>query len=117
MFLYNTSNLLILTLEKIIFYDDRNVQGRFHECDNDSSDWYTCFRRCSSSRVEGGFWVIYESPSYRGYQYVLAGHRRHHQVLSHWLQHILIPKRQNRLIVNDKTTYTAAGKYQRQAYR
>ncbi|XP_028995432.1 gamma-crystallin S-1-like [Betta splendens] len=59
-------------MEKITFYEERNFQGRFHECDDDSSDLLTYFRHCNSIRVEGGFWVIYERPNYMGYQYVLA---------------------------------------------
>ncbi|XP_049426691.1 gamma-crystallin S-1-like isoform X2 [Epinephelus fuscoguttatus] len=63
---------MYMTLHHIIFYEDRNFQGRFHECDNDSSDLHTYLSRCNSIRVEGGFWVIYERPNYMGYQYVLS---------------------------------------------
>ncbi|KAM3584957.1 uncharacterized protein V6R79_003706 [Siganus canaliculatus] len=59
-------------MEKIIFYEDRNFQGRFHECDNDSSDLHSYLSHCNSIRVEGGFWVIYERPNYMGYQFVLS---------------------------------------------
>ncbi|CAI5638148.1 unnamed protein product [Oreochromis niloticus] len=69
---YITPNLLISTMEKIIFYEDKNFQGQSHECDNDSSDLHTYFPRCNSIRVEGGFWVVYERPNYMGYQYVLS---------------------------------------------
>ncbi|XP_056227063.1 gamma-crystallin M2-like [Seriola aureovittata] len=56
----------------VISYEDRNFQGRFHECNNDSSELHVHFSRCSSIRVEGGFWVIHERPNYMGYQYVLS---------------------------------------------
>lgn len=68
---------------QIIFYEDRNFQGRFHESDNDSSDLHSYFSHCNSIRVEGGFWVIYERPNYMGYQYVLnPGEYPDYQ---HWL--------------------------------
>uniref|UniRef100_A0A8C7JXT2 Gamma-crystallin S-1-like n=1 Tax=Oncorhynchus kisutch TaxID=8019 RepID=A0A8C7JXT2_ONCKI len=56
----------------ITFYEDRNYQGRYYECDSDSSDLHTFFSRCNSVRVEGGFWVVYERPNYMGFQYVLT---------------------------------------------
>lgn len=57
---------------QIIFYEDKNFQGRYYECDNDSSNLQRYFNHCNSIRVEGGFWVIYERPNYMGYQYVLC---------------------------------------------
>ncbi|XP_069020036.1 gamma-crystallin S-1-like [Embiotoca jacksoni] len=70
-------------MEKIIFYEDRNFQGRHHECDNDSSDLHSYFGRCNSIKVEGGFWVVYERPNYMGNQYVLCpGEYPDYQ---HWL--------------------------------
>lgn len=77
-------NVLIFIFSKIIFHEDRNFQGRFHECDNDSGDLHTYFSRCNSVKVEGGFWVIYERPNFMGYQYVLSPgeYPDHHQVLS-----------------------------------
>uniref|UniRef100_H2SS58 Beta/gamma crystallin 'Greek key' domain-containing protein n=1 Tax=Takifugu rubripes TaxID=31033 RepID=H2SS58_TAKRU len=56
----------------IVFYEDKNFQGRFYESNNDSSDLQGYLNRCNSIRVEGGFWVIYEKPNYMGYQYVLS---------------------------------------------
>lgn len=61
-----------LYIFQIIFYEDKKFQGRFHECNNDSSDLQGYLNRCNSIRVEGGFWVIYERPNYMGYQYVLS---------------------------------------------
>ncbi|XP_068576001.1 gamma-crystallin S-1-like [Cebidichthys violaceus] len=71
MYIKNKKNLFVYFF-KIIFYEDRNFQGRFHECDNDSSDLHTYISRCNSIRVEGGFWVTYERPNYMGYQYALS---------------------------------------------
>ncbi|XP_043916645.1 gamma-crystallin M2-like isoform X1 [Protopterus annectens] len=57
---------------KIIFYEDRNFQGRHYECANDSADLHSYFSRCNSIRVESGCWMIYEHPNYGGYQYFLS---------------------------------------------
>ncbi|KAL6484736.1 hypothetical protein MHYP_G00067810 [Metynnis hypsauchen] len=61
-----------MTMEKIVFYEDRNFQGRSYECKGDSSDLHSYFSRCNSVKVEGGWWVLYERPNYMGYQYILA---------------------------------------------
>ncbi|XP_041116490.1 gamma-crystallin M2-like [Polyodon spathula] len=57
---------------KIIFYEDRNFQGRCYECSSDCPDLHSYFSRCNSVRVESGCWVLYERPNYTGYQYVLT---------------------------------------------
>ncbi|KAM4698462.1 gamma-crystallin-3-like [Rhinophrynus dorsalis] len=56
---------------KIIFYEDKNFQGRSYECSSDCTDLHSFFSRCNSIRVESGPWMIYEHPNYRGYQYFL----------------------------------------------
>ncbi|XP_072115856.1 gamma-crystallin S-1-like [Mobula birostris] len=56
----------------IIFYEDRNFQGRHYECSSDSADLSPYFSRCNSIRVESDWWVLYERPNYMGYQYVLS---------------------------------------------
>ncbi|XP_052461947.1 crystallin, gamma S4 [Carassius gibelio] len=61
-----------MTTESIVFYEDRNFQGRSYECKGDTSDLHSFFSRCNSAKVEGGFWVLYEWPNYMGYQYVLT---------------------------------------------
>lgn len=63
---------LFLLSVQIIFYEDKNFQGRYYECDNDFSDLHRYLNHCNSIRVEGGYWVIYERPNYMGYQYVLS---------------------------------------------
>ncbi|XP_072115861.1 gamma-crystallin S-1-like [Mobula birostris] len=57
---------------RIIFYEDRNFQGRHYECSSDSADLSPYFSRCNSIRVESDWWVLYERPNYMGYQYVLS---------------------------------------------
>ncbi|XP_029927074.1 gamma-crystallin B-like [Myripristis murdjan] len=56
---------------KIIFYEDRNFQGRCHECSSDCPELSPHFSHCNSIRVDSGAWVLYERPNYMGYQYIL----------------------------------------------
>ncbi|XP_029936322.1 gamma-crystallin M2-like isoform X1 [Myripristis murdjan] len=58
-----------MTMGKIIFYEDRNFQGRSHECISDCADLHSYFNRCNSIRVENGCFMIYERPNYLGNQY------------------------------------------------
>ncbi|OCT97676.1 hypothetical protein XELAEV_18009905mg, partial [Xenopus laevis] len=55
----------------IFFYEERNFQGRHYECGADCSDLSSYFNRCNSIRVEGGNWILFEHPSYKGHQYYL----------------------------------------------
>ncbi|XP_053494320.1 gamma-crystallin M2-like [Ictalurus furcatus] len=59
-------------MSKIIFYEDKNFQGRSYECETDCPDMQPHFTRCNSVRVDSGCWVLYEKPNYTGYQYVLT---------------------------------------------
>ncbi|XP_031438805.1 crystallin, gamma MX [Clupea harengus] len=56
---------------KIIFYEDRNFQGRNYECAGDCAEMHTHLSRCNSIRVDSGSFVAYEKPNYMGYQYML----------------------------------------------
>ncbi|XP_029980550.1 gamma-crystallin M3-like [Sphaeramia orbicularis] len=56
---------------KIIFYEDRNFQGRSYECDSDCSDMSSHLSRCNSCRVKSGCFVVYDHPNYMGMQYFL----------------------------------------------
>lgn len=62
----------VLSWIQIIFYEDKNFQGRSYECDTDCPDMHPHFSRCNSIKVESGCWVLYEKPNYTGYQYVLT---------------------------------------------
>ncbi|XP_041056875.1 gamma-crystallin S-1-like isoform X2 [Carcharodon carcharias] len=61
-----------MALGLVIFYEDRNFQGRYYECSSDSADLSPYFSRCNSIRVMSDWWVVYERPNYMGYQYVLS---------------------------------------------
>uniref|UniRef100_F6TF27 Beta/gamma crystallin 'Greek key' domain-containing protein n=2 Tax=Xenopus tropicalis TaxID=8364 RepID=F6TF27_XENTR len=56
---------------KIIFYEDKNFQGRCYECSSDCADLHSYFNRCNSIRVNSGCWMLYERPNYLGHQYFL----------------------------------------------
>uniref|UniRef100_A0AAZ3Q5M1 Beta/gamma crystallin 'Greek key' domain-containing protein n=1 Tax=Oncorhynchus tshawytscha TaxID=74940 RepID=A0AAZ3Q5M1_ONCTS len=58
-------------VSKIIFYEDKNFQGRHYECSNDCAEMHNHFSRCNSIKVDSGCWVAYEKPNYTGYQYML----------------------------------------------
>uniref|UniRef100_A0A3B4G543 Gamma-crystallin M3-like n=1 Tax=Pundamilia nyererei TaxID=303518 RepID=A0A3B4G543_9CICH len=55
----------------IIFYEDRNFQGRSYECMSDCSDMSSYLNRCNSCRVENGCFMVYDRPNYMGNQYFL----------------------------------------------
>lgn len=59
-------------LFQIVFYEDKNFQGRYFECNSDCPELNTYFSHCNSVRVESGAWVLYERPNYLGYQYILT---------------------------------------------
>ncbi|XP_075466159.1 gamma-crystallin C-like [Ascaphus truei] len=56
---------------KIIFYEDRNFQGRSYECSTDHPELQPHFNACNSVRVDNGCWMLYERPHYMGHQYFL----------------------------------------------
>ncbi|KAM8858028.1 gamma-crystallin M3-like [Synchiropus picturatus] len=56
---------------KIIFYEERNFQGRSYECMNDCPELFSYLSRCQSCRVDNGWFVIYDRPNYMGNQYFL----------------------------------------------
>ncbi|XP_045928066.1 gamma-crystallin M2-like [Micropterus dolomieu] len=57
---------------KIVFYEDKNFQGRYYECSSDCPELNIHINRCNSVRVESGAWVLFERPNYLGYQYILT---------------------------------------------
>ncbi|XP_045917848.1 gamma-crystallin M3-like isoform X1 [Micropterus dolomieu] len=57
---------------KIIFYEERNFQGRSYECSSDCSEIASHLSQCSSCRVESGKFMVYDQPNYMGQQYLLT---------------------------------------------
>ncbi|XP_037333518.1 gamma-crystallin M3-like [Pungitius pungitius] len=60
-----------MAVGKIIFYEDRNFQGRSYETGSDCSELTSHLSRCNSCRVESGLFVVYEKADFAGQQ-VLA---------------------------------------------
>ncbi|XP_034037498.1 gamma-crystallin M3-like isoform X2 [Thalassophryne amazonica] len=56
---------------RIIFYEDRNFQGRTHECSSDCADINMYLNRCSSCRVDSGCFMVYDQPNFMGNQIFL----------------------------------------------
>uniref|UniRef100_A0AAR2JIS5 Beta/gamma crystallin 'Greek key' domain-containing protein n=1 Tax=Pygocentrus nattereri TaxID=42514 RepID=A0AAR2JIS5_PYGNA len=56
---------------QIIFYEDRNFQGRSYECSSDCSDMSPYLSCCHSCRVESGCFMVYDRPNYMGNQYFI----------------------------------------------
>ncbi|XP_036396425.1 gamma-crystallin M2-like [Megalops cyprinoides] len=95
-------------MSKIIFYEDKNFQGRSYECNTDCADMQSHFSRCNSIRVESGCWVLYERPNYMGYQYVLT--RGEYPEYQRWMGY-------NDCICSCRTfSYTTDGAYRIRIY-
>ncbi|XP_061430249.1 gamma-crystallin S-like [Lethenteron reissneri] len=56
---------------KIIFYEERNFQGRRYECSQETTNTSPFLSRCNSIRVESGAWVVFERADFKGYMYIL----------------------------------------------
>ncbi|KAM4602108.1 gamma-crystallin M3-like [Polymixia lowei] len=56
---------------RIIFYEERNFQGRSYDCSSDCSDINTHLSRCNSCRVENGCFVVYDRANFAGNQMLL----------------------------------------------
>uniref|UniRef100_A0A3Q2CMG3 Beta/gamma crystallin 'Greek key' domain-containing protein n=1 Tax=Cyprinodon variegatus TaxID=28743 RepID=A0A3Q2CMG3_CYPVA len=57
--------------KNIIFYEERNFQGRSHECGSDCADIQVHLNRCNSCRVENGCFVVYDRTNFMGNQVFL----------------------------------------------
>lgn len=66
-----TRHIVPFNLYQIIFYEDKNFQGRSYECSNDCTDLHSYFSRCNSIKVESGCFMIYERPNFMGHQYFM----------------------------------------------
>ena len=56
---------------QIIFYEDRNFQGRSYETSSDCPELTSYLSRCHSCRVESGCFMVYERPNFMGNQYFM----------------------------------------------
>nr|XP_020476547.1 gamma-crystallin M3-like isoform X1 [Monopterus albus] len=59
---------MLMILSEIIFYEDRNFQGRSYETSSDCAELTSYLSRCSSCRVESGCFMVYERSNYMGHQ-------------------------------------------------
>ncbi|XP_040004440.1 gamma-crystallin M3-like [Xiphias gladius] len=57
-----------MTMGKIIFFEERNFQGRSYECMSDCADMSSFLTRCQSCRVESGCFMVYDRPNFVGNQ-------------------------------------------------
>ncbi|XP_032804582.1 gamma-crystallin S-like [Petromyzon marinus] len=58
-------------MRKIIFFEERDFKGRHFEYSQDCMNLASNLSRCNSIRVEGGAWVIYERPDFKGNMYIM----------------------------------------------
>ncbi|KAM3870184.1 gamma-crystallin M2-like [Diretmus argenteus] len=58
-------------MSRIVFYEDRNFQGRSYECSSDCADMSSYLSRCHSCRVERGCFMFYDRTNYMGNQYFM----------------------------------------------
>uniref|UniRef100_A0A8D3AR32 Crystallin, gamma M2b n=3 Tax=Scophthalmus maximus TaxID=52904 RepID=A0A8D3AR32_SCOMX len=67
----NMSNTGMNMRGKIIFYEEKNFQGRSYECMSDCSDMTSYLSRCHSCRVESGCFMVYDRPNFMGNQFFM----------------------------------------------
>uniref|UniRef100_A0A667WVX9 Gamma-crystallin M3-like n=1 Tax=Myripristis murdjan TaxID=586833 RepID=A0A667WVX9_9TELE len=63
------SGSLSCSLRHIIFYEDRNFQGRSYETSTDCPELTSFLSRCNSCRVESGCFMVYDRANFMGNQY------------------------------------------------
>ncbi|CDQ81026.1 unnamed protein product [Oncorhynchus mykiss] len=61
-------HVIYCKLKQIIFYEDKNFQGRSYEASNDCPELTSHLSRCNSCRVESGCFMVYERPNFMGHQ-------------------------------------------------
>uniref|UniRef100_A0A3Q3GEH8 Crystallin, gamma M5 n=1 Tax=Labrus bergylta TaxID=56723 RepID=A0A3Q3GEH8_9LABR len=54
---------------QIIFYEDRNFQGRSYETSSDCPDMSSYLSRCHSCKVESGCFMVYDRTNFMGNQF------------------------------------------------
>ncbi|PWA17097.1 hypothetical protein CCH79_00013328 [Gambusia affinis] len=68
---YATLELTKVYPSQVVFYEDRNFQGRSYECMSDCPDMSSYLSRCHSCRVERGCFMVYDRTNYMGNQYFM----------------------------------------------
>ncbi|XP_053184252.1 gamma-crystallin S-like [Scomber japonicus] len=61
-----------MEMEMIVFFEDKDFQGKSYECKGDSVDLHGYIHRCNSVKIEGGWWVMFERSNFTGYQYIIG---------------------------------------------
>lgn len=56
---------------QIIFYEEKNFQGRSYECSSDCADIHMHLNHCNSCSVDSGCFVVYDRPNFMGNQVFL----------------------------------------------
>ncbi|XP_056146117.1 gamma-crystallin M3-like [Lampris incognitus] len=56
---------------RIIFYEDKNFQGRSYETSSDCPELSSFLSRCQSCRVESGCFMVYDRPNFMGNQFFM----------------------------------------------
>ncbi|AWP13633.1 putative gamma-crystallin M3-like [Scophthalmus maximus] len=56
---------------RIIFYEERNFQGRSYETSSDCPELTSYLSRCHSCRVESGCFMVYDRPNFMGNQFFM----------------------------------------------
>ncbi|XP_041651705.1 gamma-crystallin M2-like [Cheilinus undulatus] len=59
------------TTGRVVFFEDRNFQGRSYECNSDCADMSSHLSRCQSCRVERGCIMVYDRANFMGNQLLL----------------------------------------------
>ncbi|PWA24694.1 hypothetical protein CCH79_00010184 [Gambusia affinis] len=67
----NMSTTNMNMTSRVIFYEDRNFQGRSYDCSSDCADMSSYLSRCHSCRVERGCFMVYDRTNYMGNQYFM----------------------------------------------
>lgn len=65
---YIEHNIILFAAFQIIFFEERNFQGRSHEISGDCPEVTSYLSHCCSCRVESGCFMVYEHSNFMGQQ-------------------------------------------------
>ncbi|XP_010782446.1 gamma-crystallin M3-like [Notothenia coriiceps] len=60
-----------MNMGRVVFFEDRNFQGRSYESSSDCADMSSYLNRCQSCKVERGCFMVYDRTNYMGNQFFL----------------------------------------------